>query len=34
VLNDANLLRHDIELLADLGADLDQCVAVVCADAF
>jgi hypothetical protein len=33
-LNDANLLRHDIELLADLGAELDQCVAVVCADSF
>jgi len=34
MLNDPNLLRHDIELLTDLGADLDEHMSVVCADAF
>ena len=34
MLNDANLLRHDIEVLTDLGAYLDERMSVGCSDVF
>jgi len=34
VLDHADLLRHDVELFADLDANLDQSLAIEGADAF